>query len=83
MEMKICDLPSIHRLAQAECKVLANQIKEIEGEIDARPFLFERITLCSKRDTLIQELSCLEIKAENFLREMDFAKNFARGKYYR
>lgn len=74
MEMKICDLPSIHHLAQAECKALADQIEAIEGELDTRPFLFERIALCSKRDALIQELRCLEIKAENLLREMEFVK---------
>lgn len=75
MKMKICDLPSMHRLAQAECVTLADQIEEIKGELDARPFLFERIALCSKRDALIQELRCLEIKAENLSREMEFVRN--------
>lgn len=74
MEMKICDLPSMYRLAKAECTALTDQIEAIEGELDTRHFPFERIALCSKRDALIQELRCLEIKAENLWREMTFVK---------
>ena len=75
MEMKICDLQSMHHLAVAECIILAKQIDAMEGELDTRPFLFERITLCNKRDTLIQELRILEIRAENLSREMTFVKS--------
>lgn len=74
MEMKICDLPSMYRLAKAECTALTDQLEVAERELDEEPRLYKRNTLRSKKDALIQELLCAEVKAENLWREMTFVK---------
>lgn len=83
MKMKIGNLRSIHLLAINEEAALRERLEQVQIEMSELPYLTQRIELSKERDVLLQELRNAEIKTENLWREMDFAKNFARGKYYR
>lgn len=76
-------MDSIYALAINEESAIREMLEQVQIEMSEFPYLIQRVELSNERDVLRQELRNAEIKTENLMHEIDFAKNFSRGKYYR